>query len=95
MKNNNGFFQKMYINAMCLIKMFILHLQRRHVVWEGGRGGAQPGQGDQPEVHREEDRDRMESGNTVDQDIDRYNASYIYRERTSAYKIIFPICTKV
>ena len=64
-----------YLSTYCL---FIL--QRRHVVREGGGGGAQPGQGDQPEVHREEDRDRMESGNTVDQDIDRYNVSYIYSE---------------
>ena len=41
-------------------------MQRRDIVREGGGRGAQPGQGDQPEVHREEDRDRVEIGNTVD-----------------------------
>ena len=46
-------------------------LQRLLYVRERSRGGAQPGQGDKLEVHREEGRGRMESANTIGQDDER------------------------
>ena len=46
-------------------------MQRGLHIWEGARGGAQPGQGDQPEVHREEGWDRLECADTVGQDDER------------------------
>ena len=50
-------------------EMFVMQLG--HHVGEGAGGGAQPGQGDQPEVHREEDWGRLECADTVGQDDER------------------------
>ena len=49
--------------------MFVM--QRGLHVGEGAGGGARPGQGDQPEVHREEGGDRLECDNTGGQDDER------------------------